>query len=200
MKQAAGRNPGSATAGVLHLPMATALAALALAGLGLLGIGRYWTAKVGIQLDLDRCTGEAALELRDRILSLEAGNRRIEALRAGVAAALATGNAPVLEAAKTALSIAARAQDLQLLDWRRRQVGWLVRAECGGVKSSPPLPEIPLSRPPPDPLGERPLSWRGPPLRLFSIRAARARRSSASFVFRPQETPESAWTASWRQP
>ena len=114
--------------------------------------------------------------------------------------ALATGNAPVLEAAKTALSIAARVQDLQLLDWRRRQVGWLVRAECGGVKSSPPLPEIPLSRPPPDPLGERPLSWRGPPLRLFSIRAARGRRSSASFVFRPQETPESAWTASWRQP
>ncbi|NDD92424.1 hypothetical protein EBZ37_10100, partial [bacterium] len=84
--------------GVLHLPLALGLGVMAMTCLSLLAIGNYWLGLVRVQLALDRCTGETALELRGRLQSLESTNQKISVLRISAAGALAAGNLTAFEA------------------------------------------------------------------------------------------------------
>ncbi len=183
--------------GALQLALGTALAVAAIATLGCLAIAQHWTRTVRIQLEIDRCTGRAALELRNHLGSIERSNETLGVLRAAVAASLATGNPGAISAARAATTAAARLQDLELLSWKQRQLRWILGPEC---RSSPPataLPDLPFRRPPPDLWGERLLQWQSPAPRRFSIRVRRNGRRSESFIF---SGADERWSASWSPP
>jgi hypothetical protein len=182
--------------GALQLALGTALAAAATAALTSFAIAQHWTRKVRIQLEIDRCAGRAALELRDHLGSLERSNQTLRALRAAVAASLASGNPGAISAARAATTASARLQDLEILSWKQRQIRWILEPEC---RSSPPggLPDLPFRRPPPDLWGDQLLQWRTDVPRQFSIRVRRNGRHSVSFVF---SRADERWTASWSPP
>lgn len=187
--------------GALHLPLGAVIALAALAVLAFLSVARHWTVKVRAQLDLDRCTGETALTLRKTLEDLESRNRQLEALRAAQVMAIATGNAPLIKANQGGMLLIVQLQNAAILRWKKRQLAWPARKECGGPLRSEPLPEIPISRPLPDSLGEKPLTWTKPAeLLRFKILAKRKGRSSSSFVFKTHRSASSFWTASWRSP
>ena len=186
--------------GVLHLPLALGLGVMAMTCLSLLAIGNYWLGLVRVQLALDRCTGETALELRGRLQSLESTNQKISVLRISAAGALAAGNLTAIEAIRKTSNTLARLQDLELLGWKKTQSKWWLHSTCRGSPPKKPLPEIPFFRTPSDPLGAKPLEWRESQPKSFRIILKKGARRSESFVFRSEKTSNSQWTASWRPP
>ncbi|MEN9723915.1 MAG: hypothetical protein RJB38_1901 [Pseudomonadota bacterium] len=185
--------------GLLILPLALALGLAVMAAIGFFVISQRWTHQVAIQLRLDHCTGSSAVTFRNHLNSLEEKNRKIRALRLGVAAAEASANPALAESLRTTISILAKSQDLERGQWKKRQLEWWTASQCQTDSwRRSPLPEAKAHRAPPDPLGENPLDihWPDPP--HWRIRLTHQNRISESYVYRNRKTPTSEWTASWR--
>ncbi|MBU6376049.1 MAG: hypothetical protein KGQ59_08645 [Bdellovibrionales bacterium] len=186
--------------GILHVPLALTLGIIATCSLSLLIMGSSWTRSVKAQLQLDRCTGKTALELRQRLETLEITNQEIKLLRTAAQAALIAGNLTVLETLKKSSTALASQQETQLLGWKKTQGQWWTQPECHKGKILLPLPEISYVRPPDDIFGPSPLHWKENQARFFSIALKRGGRLSESFVFPSKSSLETRWTASWRNP
>jgi hypothetical protein len=182
--------------GFATLPLAFLLAALASAALGLLGLQETWRRQVQVQLRLDHCAGEAALELATIQRAISSQNRRIHAARAAKAAALAAGQAQIAAAATATLELLGRSQDLQRLRWvvlQSRFAGWKSCTPNPMGRLSRPGP-LPWHRPPPDPIGLRPLEWPREIPRRIAIHFRHQNRSSHASV----SESKSRWVASYR--
>lgn len=190
--------------GSLQPLLLLALLAITLAGFGIWGLMRRWRHLAETQLRLDRCAGQEALAMRDFLNGLDAANHRIRELRAAVA----TAGAVAPEAAtlaRAAIRAEAARQDLAILGWRARSARWWLKQGCGGRGDRAlPLPEPGLSRPPPDPLGQRPLEWDGGAPGRFRIQLAHPPRAAAASIetkgggFLNAQT--NVWTARWTGP
>lgn len=106
------------------------------------------------QLRLDRCVGRRALALRDLANQVEGANRTLKALRATLAA---TGWwPPAASSLRTAIQIVFAFQEVRIVQWWVQQTQWMLH-HCGNWTFALPFGHSPWTRPPPDPLGPRPL-------------------------------------------
>jgi hypothetical protein len=183
--------------GVLTVPLLVLLLASTLLGLGTLGLMRHWRHLTELQLRLDRCVGNAALDLKKTLERIEAGNSRLRALRAAqVAATLveAAGSLVPLMEAEVAH------QQLELLRWQARQAEWLALRGCDGKADLPaPLPSMSWSRPPPDLIGPQLLSWSSGERRL-ALELYHSPRAAAAVVEAGGSLGSDSWKASWSFP
>lgn len=182
--------------GALQIPLLLALALVVTSGLLLWGMFRHWRFLVETQLRMDRCTGEVALVLKSTLEAVESGNRRLEALRITFAAASAIPGAQAPVAA--AMTAETLKQDASLLRWKALSAAWVGRLRCGDSRDAPePLPALHWLRPPPDPLGPRPLVWtEGIVPGEFILRLAHAPRISWARIQREKGMTE-GWNANW---
>lgn len=181
--------------GFALLPLAFLAAALATAALGVLGLQETWRRQVEVQLRLDRCAAHAALLLARIQGSISRENQRITLTRAAKATALAAGQGQIAAAASAALEVMARSQDLQRMRWVAAQARLSLQRGCrldplGRYSRPGPLP---WHRPPPDPIGLRPLEWPAKMPSRIAIHFRHQNRSSHAAVRRQ----ESEWIASY---
>lgn len=182
--------------GALQVPLLFALALIVASGTLFWGMFRHWRRLVETQLRIDRCTGEVAQSLESTLETIDSGNRRLEALRASMAAS------PLLPGSQAPISAAmlaeATRQDMALLRWKALSVAWITRARCGSAADQPaPLPRLEWLRPPPDPLGPRPLVWSsGIQPDQFILRLSHPPRLSGARVWKEKGLSEE-WNAKW---
>lgn len=193
--------------GALSLPLALMLMSTTFAAFGTWGLMHHWNNLTALQLRLDRCVGEAALDLRATLKRIEFENVSLRALRA--AQALADIEAPgSLVPEITAL---AEAQDAEIFRWKARQAAWMLAHGCDGQPDLPsPLPSMGWDpRLPPDTDGPQALVWSGSEKRLvFQLnhppRAAaavvQARRDQGLAVVAEGVLGATNWKASWTVP
>jgi hypothetical protein len=185
--------------GSFHLPMALSLALIMISSVGVLYVLHDWRSLVETQLRLDRCAGEAALELKGIVETLDSTNLQITALRA---AAIPASLTPATKAASDA-AIEAEVvwQDFKRLKWQTSQALWLARIKCGNSRDFPaPLPGLDLTRLPPDNLGQQPLTWTHGEPRDLHIEIRHQSREAAAHVFKGAVNVTSTWTAEWTVP
>lgn len=183
--------------GTLAIPLSLALLILLFSALALWGLLRHWQKLTEIQLRLDKCTGQAALELRNTINFIETANGRIEKIRIALASATLTGAlAPeAVVALRAALTSQIALQDLRKAKWQLKRVSWLATGECTRRGDRPvPLPSLDCQRDPPDEIGQRPLRWKGEVPEDFQIAAYHSPRAAGARVAR-QKGKE--WHAEW---
>lgn len=182
------------TEGFLSLPMTLLVGTLALAALGLLGLQEGWRSQAKLQLTLDQCAAELALDVAKINQRVESLNAQIRATRLARAAALGSGQAPVAAATATALQSLVLLQDAQRAFWIKLEGRWILKGDC--PLQMPALGALPWFRPLPDALGARPLEW--PPTRQkeFVIVFKKKRRKSHASI----RTIESKWVASFALP
>ena len=143
--------------GAVTVPLMLACIILTLSGLGTWGVLRHWRFVAETQVRLDRCTREAALELKATQQLIERTNAGIHAARLLILVNMP--DPPALAAARTALAVLVLRQDAALLAWKGRRVAWLLPTHCGDPGDLRlPLPELDWTRPPPDPVGPQPLA------------------------------------------
>ncbi|MBI2711570.1 MAG: hypothetical protein HYX41_01730 [Bdellovibrio sp.] len=186
------------------------------AGFGTLGIFRAWRFQMETQLRLNTCIGKPAQTFRDSLNSLLKTNQRIRKIRAALAViVLPSSQAPLRALLQTAVLY----QEGLLLKWDANCAAWIVNRGCGLHYSDfpNPLPRLGLFRPPPDPLGPRPLEWSPGGFsfreRRFRFRISHSARVAAAEVLQRSENTndwktseeqseamdESAnWTAEWK--
>lgn len=195
-------------AGLLQLPLLLALAVTAAASGGTWAILRNWRQLTQTQLRLDRCTGEAALQLKDVLISIERSNSRIRGLRTAIAAAQAIPT-PQSQAAAQSMKIVIQGlvvtQETQRARWLAAQGKWFLGPHCRLSQGDllPPLPTLNWTRPMQDLLGGQPLVWAGPMPTQFLIQAKHPPRNSAASVTRLKGGPgaeNESWTAQWTAP
>lgn len=166
--------------GAVSAPLLVALLGIAFMSLGTWGVMRRWRQMAELQLRLDRCAGEAALELKGHLEAIESANRQMRALRAGEVAAVPAGASAALEAA---LQAEVARQEVARARWRLRQARWLLERGCEGLGDLPsPLASMPWERPPPDALGPRPLRWPPDRGKRLLVQLAHAPRAAAAQV------------------
>jgi hypothetical protein len=154
---------------------------------------------VEVQLRLDRCTGQAAQELKTAFERIQALNRAIQAARAALVAGAILPEAAA--AAKEALQIAYAAQELAIAAWHARRAYWMIRQGCGeSGDSAEPLPSLPWTRDLPDVLGPKPLRWTSESTE-FRIRARNRSRHAAAKLVGEKGATDAAepkrWSLEW---
>lgn len=168
--------------GSFSVPLGLLFIALAIGAFGILAVLRNWRSKVVIQLEIDRCVGLSAQELRDTLSHLGELNAAMVATRASLAAStlLPAARAPL----QAALEVEMTAQDLVRAKWAISMVRWLGQRGCraGGGDIPKPLPGLELQRPLPDALGAKPLEWEPGASKSYTIRLAHPPRYSAATV------------------
>ena len=171
------------------------------AGLGVLGLMESRRSLTALQLELDRCAARHTLDLRERLEDVGRLNGRIRALRT---TALAATLVPEAKAALTlALDGLAARQEFVRAAWLRDQAAWSLGIGCSrGPLNASPYPGFPWRRPPPDPLGPRPLEWIGPGSRRFGLILRQAPRAAATEVKGAEgDGPETnRWSVRWTVP
>jgi len=148
--------------GFLAIPMALLLSVLAGCALMLLGLMSRWDHHVRIQLRLDRCVRQIAIELRETQNRIEGLNTQIRIARASAVFAAAAGQGELLATLQKTTSVLALLQEGVLLKWGVRQASALVDRTCplDPIHAADFMTPLPWSRPPADPLGQPPLEWR----------------------------------------
>lgn len=180
---AAGGERGSVAVPLLLLSVVLGGAAISSLGYALL-----WRSKAALQLRLDRCVENAALELVVIQNAIEAGNLRMRAERAAAqAAAVPTFGASIADV-QPVLAAEVAAQEFQRARWRIRQAKWILSRGCDGkADAAMPLPNLAWARPVADAIGPRPLEWEGRNTRIV-IRLWKTNRFSQARVARGKET------------
>jgi hypothetical protein len=180
--------------GFLSLPMSLLVSVLALSALGLLGLQAGWRSQARLQLHLDQCAAELALEIAKMNQRLEALNAQIRAARVARAAAMASGQAPVVAASAATLGSLILLQDAQRAFWAKLEIRWMLKRDC--PLQPPALGGLPWFRPPPDALGGRPLEWPPSRQREFVIHFHKKRRKSHASI----RALQSKWITSFSLP
>lgn len=187
--------------GSLQLPLALALIAITAGAMGSCRLLHRWRALVELQLRLDRCVGQAALELKDTLEKITSTNQKIRVLRASI---LASGGVPgAIPPLQAALISAAQYQDTKRTSWEMQRVLWLSRQKCGNPLDIPiPLPALQWTRDPPDAVGPQPLRWNGLPPELFHLEIGHSPRHAAAHLYPKGEYIDFSthWHAEWAAP
>jgi hypothetical protein len=167
--------------GVLHVPLALMTLLFVITGLSLWALLHHWKTLTQTQLRLDRCTGEAALDLKSKIQNINSANQQIKQFR--IAEVAATINPEAAEAIRVLISIEALRQESIRGEWMMKQVSWATTAGCDDFRDhSSPLPSLRWERDPPDALGQRPLHMEDFP-HSFHFEIKHSPRASAAEVF-----------------
>lgn len=189
--------------GIFHLPLLLSSLIIATTGLALWGMLHHWKGLAQTQLRLDRCTGEAALELKGKLERIRETNTQMIGLRT---AEMAAPLPPAKAALQAAVDAAAFYQEALRTQWTLKQSRWLLTSGCesSGDRSAP-LPTLSWTRKPPDSLGAFPLDMNGLP-RSFYFAAMHPPRSSAAEVFSggtfggENDPISNPWHARWIAP
>jgi hypothetical protein len=189
--------------GALGAPLLLSLLAICFMGFGTWGILRHWRHAVETQLKLDRCVGEAALELKASLNRIESSNSRMRKERAGVVVTVIAP--PIAAALRTVLMLEMAFQEFERLKWEGRRAMWIARGGCGTTHRdwTSLLPAMKWVRPPPDPLGPRPLVWMAPPgPSRLEIRLKEGSRSAGAAVVTGADSTgvifgKRTWKAKW---
>lgn len=187
--------------GALTVPLLVMLLTSTIFGLGTLGLMRHWRELTELQLRLDSCVGQTALDLRRMQSAIESSNRRIRALRAAQATASLAGQPP--GSLTPLLEIEVAKQELELLHWRFRQAQWLFKRGCDGDQDLPlPLPSLSWHRDLPDMLGPQTLKWLPGTSPVLRLQLTHLPRAAAASVVQTTGgwTGGNSWKASWTIP
>ena len=198
--------------GSLSIPMLLGLLALSAFLFGNYFLVRDLRLQVERQLRLDRCTGEAALALKSRLMKIESSIPRFRALKLAVIAATALPE--TLPVAKAALRAEYLWQESTRLGWETARTGWLIRPACGETGGAFsirfPYPAFPWIRDPEDAIGpgELRLSMASKTAETFEESSekfrlevqARARSSAAVVEKKKSGNIDSNWKARWAVP
>jgi hypothetical protein len=193
-------HPGLSESGALSVPLALLLSATLAFGIGGWSLLHRWRVLAEVQLRLDRCTGQAAQDLKRAFERVQRLNQAIRAARATLAAGILVPEAAA--AAREALQAAYAAQELVMAAWRAKQGYWLLRRGCGKSGDiASPLPSLPWTRDLPDVLGPKPVRWSGSSS-TFLIQAANGPRRAAAKVLPTEgeldeETEPRRWSLEW---
>ena len=193
--------------GSVGILLMLSLLIISVMGFGTWGVLRKWRHMVESQHRLDRCVGDASLELHSRLKKIQQLNRQITITRQTLVTTVVLPEArPVLQGLLELLVVK---QDFERARWSARQIRWLAERGCLGASSfARPLPSFHLTRPPRDSFGPQALTWERAPSR-FLIQAARLPRSSAAQIISnggPDEPNKftasfpTSFTASWTRP
>jgi len=187
--------------GSLQLPLVLALVAITAGAMGSCKLLQRWRSLVELQLRLDRCVGQAALELKDTLEKIASTNQKIRTLRASI---LASGGVPgAIPPLQAALISAARYQDIKRVSWKAQNVLWLSRQKCGNALDIPiPLPALQWTRDPPDAIGPQPLRWNGLRPEVFHLEIGHSPRHAAAHLYPKGEFIDfsTQWHAEWAAP
>ncbi len=185
--------------GSLSVPMLLGLLAISSFFMGNFLLLRDARLQVERQLRLDRCTGDAALALKERVQRVEASVTRFRALR--ISAAVTT----LLPAAKAAAQAALEAeylwQESIRLGWEAAEARWWLHPSCGESGALPSLlayPAFPWKRDPPDSIGPGELRRAQIETQAdeFRLEARAKARASAAIVTHRNKS----WSAAWAAP
>jgi hypothetical protein len=182
--------------GILLLPLGFAFLFFSFALFGTWGVLRKSRQLVELQLRLDQCVGQVALDLKAKMTGLEKSNALIKATRA----ALLIDPEPSSRAGLTlTLQGAVVFQEAILFAWTNRRRVWQIRQGCDLKQDlAIPLPKIQMTREPPDALGPKPLSWPEPISQDFYIQLTALPRHSAAEIKKKGDRYESSgWKAKW---
>lgn len=185
--------------GTLQVPMILVILILGATILGTWGFLHHWKNLARLQLRLDRCAGEAALELRDTLNSLDSSNREIDYLRAAISTA-GSLNPYARATLQTLLSAEVIRQEITLNKWRVRQAVWITKRGCGGSRDlARPLPSLTLVRDPPDATGPQRLRWAEGKPESFRISVSHSPRHGAAKIKGGSQNAFEfeKWTAQW---
>jgi hypothetical protein len=190
--------------GVLHTPLALMTALAVVTGLSLWMLLHHWKNLTLIQLRLDHCTGEIALDLKSKIHDVSQANEKIKELRLAEVAAAAV-DAQAATAVRTLISLQALRQEEIREEWSAKQISWTVTSGCGDPRDrASPLPALQWIREPEDSLGQKPLHLEQlPPSFHFEIKhSPRASASELTRGVQSESSPSSsqAWHARWSAP
>jgi hypothetical protein len=168
-------------------------------GMGVWGLFHHWGTLAQTQLKLDRCAGKAAQDLKRALERTQKLNQAIRIARKSMAVGVLAPEA--IAPIKTGLQAAYVAQEAVLVSWRVRQAVWMAHGCSGTQGFQKPLPSMPFSREPPDPIGPRPLRWSGDG-DGFKIQADHRPRHSAASVKgeNPNEDGPHQWSLEWTEP
>ena len=181
--------------GSLHVALLLALVVISSASFGVWGLLRHWRHIAELQLRLDRCVGETALDLKKTLVRIEKENLGIRALRVAVIAAAAVGQAGE---ARALLEVAVLFQDMERVTWKAKQLKWLALRGCGQAGDLPrPLPTMNWERPPEDAIGAQALSWEPGAPRMMRVEVAHLPRAAAAEVSGESNEIRSEWKAKW---
>jgi hypothetical protein len=189
--------------GVLQVPLLMALFAISIGSFGVWGVLRNWRHLTTLQFRLDRCVGEAALDLRSTLRMIDTSNREIRLIRAGIAGATLTLNAELVPPLRLALTAEVARQEFGLAQWTIRRTSWIARLSCGDLSDSPQsLPALEWIRPPPDVIGPQSLEWPGEQPDKFHLQISHSPRHAAARVNRQKggSLGSSSWFAAWAPP
>jgi hypothetical protein len=198
--EAVASNPES---GALSVPLALLLSVSLTFGVAGWALLHRWRVLTEVQLRLDRCTGEAAQDLKRAFERTQRLNQAIRAARAALAASFILPEAA--EAAREALRIASAAEDAVMTAWQVKRALWVVRRGCGASGDRAwPLPRLPWARDPPDLLGPKPARWAAESS-SFRIEASNGTRRAAARVGpgtgeQNEEQEPSSWSLEWTRP
>lgn len=148
--------------GSVTVPLLLLMVVLAGAGFSALTYSLLWQAKVSLQLRLDRCVEETAIELAGIQNHLEESNLRMRAERAAAIAAAVPSAGTSLKVGNTILAAEMLLQEGLRAKWKLREGVWILRRGCHGKSDFLlPLPRLRWWRPPDDAVGAMPLQWEG---------------------------------------
>ena len=185
----------SSESGSITIPLLLLSVVLGGAAFSTLGYAMLWQSKAGLQLRLDRCVENVAMELVEIQKAIELGNLRIKAERAAAAAAAVPSMGSSITATQSVLEAEVALQEIQRIRWNIRQTRWIAERGCDGREDLfLPLPNLKWSRPLPDSIGLQPLAWTGNEPRLV-IRLWRTNRFSQARVARGGKYGN--WNATW---
>lgn len=187
--------------GVLQIPLMIAMGIIAITGLMTWGILRLWRHHAETQLRLDQCVGHTALELKERLKSIDSSNLIIKGLREAIAAAQASLHPELIPPLQEALEGEVFEQEAVQAKWDFAQASWIARRGCDGKSGDLgiPLPSMQWMRPPPDLLGQRPLVWTGSHPADLRIQLIHLPRAAAARVSERTDT-KGDWHAKWTVP
>lgn len=186
--------------GVFLLPLGIALFFIAAVSLALLGYAGRWRRICEVQLELDRCVARAAWEGARALNLIEGINVEIEALRAAIAAAMASFQAPTVASLQATLAASVTAQEVLLRTWEANRFAWAARHGCGGWRNlAPPMEKPAWFRLPPDAIGPQSLTWAPSAPRRFSLRVYHPSppRDSAARIEGDSDALVHHWSARW---
>lgn len=187
--------------GILQIPLALALLAIVSGSVGCWELLRRWRNLAELQLRLDRCTGQTALEFKNTLEKMISSNQKIKAIRASI---LATqGPSASLSPLQATLIAVVGYQESQRIQWETERVLWISKQKCGSHSDVPlPLPPMDWIRDPPDHLGLQPLRWIGPIPEEFHFEISHFPRAAAAKVYSKGGSIDlpSHWQAEWAPP
>ena len=189
--------------GTVSIPALLIIICSLLMGIGFWSLLRLERHAEGLQLKLLSCVGLQAIRFKELQNDIEKTNRRIDQLRAALAASLTHPEA--ISLLKEGLSALSLQEDFMLTQYRVKASSWTLVYPCRSLffrLSATSAPEPDWTRPPPDILGPQALvrTQRFPDSFQFFVRAQQGSILRSAFALVRFDPTRSEWIAEWGHP